>query len=142
MVRWSEILRGAFTKFLPGALGLMAVVLALEFSRGVRLSPLAAQVFSVEVLGLAAGYAGALALMRARLRSDVAINTKRSAIVGVAAATGLLALMAFIGGPWHVWSLGIASFATGAISAGLMFLPWLTRARGDVANVKTSDRVV
>ena len=142
MVRGSEILRGAFTKFLPGALTLVAAVVALELSRGVALSPRAGLVFMVEVLGLAGGYAGALVIMRRNLRNDVAINTTRSVIVGLGAATGLLALMAFIGGPWHYWSLGLASLATGATSAAAMFLPWLTRRSGQAPQVDASERVV
>lgn len=57
MLQWSEILRDAFSRFLPGALVLIAIVLGAEFSRGVRFTPAAAQVLSIEVLGLSAGYA-------------------------------------------------------------------------------------
>jgi hypothetical protein len=132
MVRWQSIFRAAFTKFLPGAVALIAILVGVTIVRGIQLSPRTPLIFAIEVGCLAGGYAGVLGAMRRKLRSDAAPDGRKSFIAGLA-ATALLLLVTELPATWHLWSLAIASFATGAGSAGLMFFPWLTRrpARSD-----------
>jgi hypothetical protein len=108
----------------------MAIVLGLELNKGVQLSPQAPLVIALQVLSLGTAYGTVLAAFRSHLRSDAAPDSRRSAIAGVCSTVLLLAISMLTGGPWHLWSLGLAAFGVGGGSAALMFFPWLTTATG------------
>jgi len=126
MITWRSILRGAFTRFLPGAAGLILALVAMVVARGTVLDDGWTRLLALEVASLSAGYAVVLGFMRRQLRADAVPDSGKSMIVG-AAATAVLLLVTDSIPHWRPWSLALASFSAGGLSAALMFFPWLTR---------------
>ena len=126
MISWRSILRAAFTKFLPGAAGLILIMVGVVVTYGVQLDDGWTRLFAIEVISMAAGYAAVLGLMRRSLSPDSAPDSRKSVIVGAASAALLLAITNAVY-HWTPSALGLASLVAGGSSAGLMFFPWLQR---------------
>lgn len=126
MTSGRDIVRGALTRFYPGAVaGMAATAIAVgpfEFA--------ASQVprfIGGSLLGAAiatAGYGLALSLVRKRLRPDAAVVGRKSVVAGVAAAIATVALLPLIPG-------GIAANIAVGVAGGFLatlgiYFPWLS----------------
>ena len=137
MVKRHSVLRATVTKFLPGASALIATLLGIAVARGIALDPRSPLIFGIEVCSLCIGYASVLGAMGRRLAATAAPNGRRSFVAGLA-ATAFLLLVTELPGAWSLWRLALASRATGAASAGLMFFPWLAPSAAGEREILTS----
>ena len=132
MLSLSKIVRGAFLRFLPTSALLMTVGLVPLILSGVRLSPLAPLIAAGEVLGVAAGYFGMLALLRGRLSADTPVDGRPSMVAGAVAPLAVMFALMITGSPHHLAAMAPTAAVAGAALGFAMFFPWLARPQATV----------
>ena len=128
MISFREIIGGALTRFVPGAvLGQAAMIAFLLIGE----PPLVLGDLGIlaAFTGLmATGYAAILSAARRRLRSDANVTGRRAFITGVAAGAFHFGFAALVG-TLTVNDGLLLGVAAGAGAATLMFFPWIRLGR-------------
>ena len=119
-----EVLRATLLRFLPTTVvGSFALIF---FMAGADLRSVSAGTYielAVLLVAVAAGFGAGLTALRSRLRADAQLDGRRSVIAGMLGIVGLVAAMR--GLPMGSSSPHRLARSIGAMSAVLMFLPWV-----------------
>ena len=127
MVTVREILRGAFTRFLPAAGGgALAILLAFDGRNVAAIQPAGWALFAGLLLAQTVGFATLLWRLRFRLEVTAGVAGRRSVVAGALGIVGLFVESIFAQGA-STGSAILMGVAAGAGAGVLTFWPWMRR---------------
>ena len=127
MVPVRDILRGAFTRFLPAAGGgAFAILLAFDGRNVAAIQPGGWALFAGLMLAETGGFATLLWRLRFRLEGKAAVAGRRSVVAGALGIVGLFVESIFAQGAAPGWAL-LLGVAAGAGAGVLTYWPWIRR---------------
>ena len=131
MLSARDILRGALTRFLPAWLAAVTFTLAVVDGQSpFTLTSTQLLLFSFCCLASLAGYTGSLVAMRRRLRSDAAVDGRKSFVAGVCSVGALIIVFALPHGLRGYATVVATYFATSAAVTLVLYAPWLRTKAG------------
>ena len=129
MVTFREIVKGAISRFLPGAVvGQAAMIAFLLIGEPSGLALRDLPILAGFTALMTIGHAGALGVMRRMMRDDADVSGRRALIAGLAAGAFHFGIAAAVSTFTENQGFALAVFS-GAAAATAMFFPWIRAQR-------------